>query len=242
VPARMALSRQVELPPVEPAKVPKLIQYEAPLHFPFPLEQLAWDYQLLGQPSPVSKRTASNDGKPYRTLLVAAKQAPTQHWVDVLQRAGIPIDILQPDFIALHNFLVYERLAADANHAGDKPGSVAAIDVGCDVTNIVISSPTSFWHRSSGVAGQSFTRALVKGLNLTNAQAEQQKRSPHTADRFSDFCQSLAPLFDDLLKETQQSLAAFAEAQPDSPPVQSIVGLGGGFMLHGLFRCLRSGR
>jgi type IV pilus assembly protein PilM len=242
IPGRMALSRQVELPPLDRARLPKLIRYEAPLHFPFPIEQLAWDYQLLGEGLPESKTPASSDRRGSRALLVAAKQAPTQHWADVLRRAGLQIDLLQPDFIALHNFLAHDRFADVPNRAGDASCSVAAIDVGCDVTNIVITSPVAFWHRSSGVAGQSFTRALVKRFNLTNAQAEQQKRSPCLADQFADYCQSLAPVFDDLLKDVQQSLAAFAEAQPDSPPVRSIVALGGGFLLHGLLRRLRSGR
>ena len=49
----------------------------------------------------------------------------------------------------------------------------AAVDVGCDVTNIVVSSPQSLWFHSCGVAGQSFTRALVREFKLSVAQAEQ---------------------------------------------------------------------
>ncbi len=118
---------------------------------------------------------------------------------------------------------------------------MATLDIGCDVTNVVVSSPQSLWLRTCGVAGHNFTRALVKEFNLTLAQAEQQKRTPESVERLSDLYEALLPVFDDLLKEVQHSLAAYTESQPDHP-VQQVVALGGGFLLHGLFRYLRCGR
>ena len=241
LPSRMALIRQFELPPVEQFKIPKLLEFEARQQFPFPLEQLAWDYQFLDEVDVSGNGSRNRAGKRWRNVLLLGSQAASsRRFLDGFRRQNIPVDILQPDFIALHNFLAHEYLSA----SGDLPAAdaaVAAVDVGCDVTNLVISSPQSLWFRSCGVAGHSFTRALVKEFKLSVAQAEQRKRSPESLERFSDLYEAMSPVFEDLLKELQQALAAYSIAQPDRP-IQHILGVGGGFSLHGLLRWLWHGR
>ena len=73
------------------------------------------------------------------------------------------------------------------------------------------------------------------------AQAEQLKRRPESAQRMSELYGAIGPLFDELLEEAQHALAAYAAAQPDLP-IERVVGLGGGFSLHGLLRHFRCGR
>lgn len=241
LPGRRVLNCQIDLPPVNLAKVSKLVQYEAPHKFPIPLDQLAWDYQLLG-PSPNPNSVPKTpDEKPRQALLIAARRTTVQPLIDTFQRLNVQVDLLQPDFVALHNFLVYDCLAPPGDSpSGEAYSTEAAVDIGCDVTNVVVSSPHSLWFRSCGVAGHNFTRALVKEFNLTVAQAEQRKRAPESAERLSDLYEALSPVFNDLLKEVQRSLTAYSESQPDRP-IRSIFGLGGGFSLHGLFRYLRCG-
>jgi len=242
LPGRKVFTREIDLPPVDLAKALKLVQFEALHQFPIPLDQLAWDYHLLG-PSPIPNSTPKTSDERHRqALLIAARRTATQPLVDAFQQLNVQMDLLQPDFVALHNFLVYDRLAPFGDSPSDKAHSVAAaVDIGCDVTNVVVSSLHFLWFRSCGVAGQNFTRALVKEFNLTVAHAEQRKRTPESTERFSDFYGALSPVFDDLLNEVQQSLAAYAQAQP-AHPVDRVAAVGGGFSLHGLFRHLRCGR
>ena len=82
---------------------------------------------------------------------------------------------------------------------------------------------------------------MVKEFHLSTAQAESLKRSPASANHFGDLCETLSPVFDDLLKEVQESLAVYAKTRPDHPLGQ-VLGLGGGFALHGLLRHLWHGR
>jgi type IV pilus assembly protein PilM len=243
LPGRMTLSRQIKVPPVDPAKAAKLVQFEAAHQFPFPLEQLAWDFQLLDNASPDLDCGAETSGeKVRRAILIAAKRTTTEHFLDAFRLLDMRVDVLQTDFVALHNFLAYDYFAApDDSPSGEACPVVAALDIGCDVTNIVVSSPQSLWFRSCGMAGRSFTRALVKEFNLSIAQAEQRKRAPESTEHLIDLYEALSPVFDDLLKEVQQSLVAYGELQPNRP-VQRVLGLGGGFSLHGLFRHLRCGR
>ena len=41
-------SKFVKLPPVDASKVTQIIEYEAKSNVPFPLEEVVWDYQILG--------------------------------------------------------------------------------------------------------------------------------------------------------------------------------------------------
>jgi type IV pilus assembly protein PilM len=243
LPGRMTLSRNVNLPPVEPAKAAKLLQFEAPRHFPFPLEQLAWDFQILNEASlGVGSVPESAGENSRRALMIAARRTTAQRFLDVFRSLDMEVDILQTDYVALHNFLAYDYLGAPGDlPPGESHPVVAAVDIGCDVTNLVVGSPRSPWFHSCGMAGHSLSRALVREYNLTLAQAEERKRNPESVECFSDLYEILSPLFGELLKELQESLAAYTESQPDCP-IQGIVGLGGGFLMHGLFRYLRCGR
>ena len=41
-------SKFVKLPPVDTSKVTQIIRYEAQQNVPFPLDEVVWDYQILG--------------------------------------------------------------------------------------------------------------------------------------------------------------------------------------------------
>jgi type IV pilus assembly protein PilM len=242
IPGRMSLMLSLELPSIESAKLPKLIEYEARSEFPVPLDQLAWDFQLFQPVAPDVNRSAEaedNDGQ--RALLIGARHAVTQRFLEPCERLGLRVDVLQTDVVGLHNLLVYEHFSDDDNASPPAEAAVAAIDVGCDVTNIVISSPYSLWSRACGVAGQTFTRALVRELKLSVAQAEQQKRAPESAGRLSALFEAWSPMLQDLLRESRDALAAYTQEAPDCP-VRQMIGLGGGFSLHGLLRGLRCGK
>ena len=242
LPGRMTFTRQIKIPPVNPAKATKLVQFEAVHQFPFPLDKLAWDFQVLGNPPAENNGPASTETKSGRALLVAAKAPTTEHFLDAFGRLGIRVDMLQSDYIALHNFLAYDYFGSESDSTTSDPYPVvAALDIGCDATNIVVSSPHSLWFRSCGVAGRNFTRAIVKEFNLGIDQAEKLKCAPQTAQRLSDLYEALSPVFDDLSHEIQKTLSSYAKVHPDRS-VNRIAGLGGGFALHGLLRQLWFGR
>ena len=56
-------SKFVKLPPVDASKVTQIIQYEAQQNVPFPLQEVVWDYQIMG----------SAAGGELEVLLVAIK-------------------------------------------------------------------------------------------------------------------------------------------------------------------------
>lgn len=67
VPGQSALTRFIQLPPVEKSKLPEIVKYEARQQIPFALEDVIWDYQPLG---------AGDDESGY---LLDAEVGPVRH-------------------------------------------------------------------------------------------------------------------------------------------------------------------
>jgi type IV pilus assembly protein PilM len=266
LPGRLVLSRQFVVPPAAGSKLRSLVCYEARSQLPFSLEELVWDYQLLDDPvakgdSPIflggksgqSPSQLPADKKPaagapaaggLRTVLVvAAKRNQVENLCGSLRQADLKADLVQSDCLALHNFLSYEFFhgeSAAEPPAAPQPGAIAALDLGHETTNVVVGSHSGVWSMSIGVGGHAFTRALVRQFSQTFSQAEQQKHNPASAPSLSQLYAALEPVMADLAGEIRLALAAFAKAHPRQP-VGRIVGLGGGFDLHGLWAFLRCG-
>jgi Tfp pilus assembly PilM family ATPase len=145
---------------------------------------------------------------------------------------------VQSDAVALHNTIHYELFAGDASAADE---AVAMLDLGTESSNIVISSRRGVWFRTFGQGGESYTRELIKRFNLTYDQAEQIKREPAKAPRFSELEEAYRPLLVQLISEVERSLETYARLYADHP-VQRLYGLGGAFQAHGVLRYLRSGK
>ena len=76
-------SKFVKLPPVDASKVTQIIQYEAQQNVPFPLEEVVWDYQILG----------SAAGGELEVLLVAIKADIVEGLFRVTESAGLKLQL-----------------------------------------------------------------------------------------------------------------------------------------------------
>src|SRR3974390_131726 len=76
-------SKFVRLPPVDAGKVTQIIQYEAQQNVPFPLEEVVWDYQILG----------STAGGELEVLLVAIKADIVEGLFRITETAGLHLQL-----------------------------------------------------------------------------------------------------------------------------------------------------
>ncbi|MCR4412576.1 MAG: pilus assembly protein PilM, partial [Thermoguttaceae bacterium] len=235
LPGSMLLVRQVRMPLLERAKMTAAVRFEAQGQFPIPFDELVWDYCVMGPEDDATAR-----GRQAEIAVMASKRVFVKDRVNRLQAVGLPVDAVQADCVALHNYLVYtyfSDLPGPTEGEPRSPGPIAALDVGCETTSFVVGSPEEFWFRQVGLGAEKLTRAIVRQLNASFAQAEQWKRNPAEAPRLDRLFETLEPLFDDFRYEIQSSLAAYAAIHPDRQ-VQRIVVLGGGLATHGLLRGL----
>jgi len=90
-------SKFVKLPPVDAGKVTQIIQYEAQQNVPFPLEEVVWDYQILGS-------TAAGE---LEVLLVAIKADIVEGLFRTTEAVGLRLQLCDVSPAALCNAFRY---------------------------------------------------------------------------------------------------------------------------------------
>src|SRR5882757_11516712 len=93
LPGFHVFSKFVKLPPVDATKVTQIIQYEAQQNVPFPLAEVVWDYQILGQAS----------GGELEVLLVAIKSEIVEGLFRVADAASLKLQVADVSPAALCN-------------------------------------------------------------------------------------------------------------------------------------------
>ncbi|NUQ63917.1 MAG: pilus assembly protein PilM, partial [Pirellulales bacterium] len=238
LPGRMVFNRQFPMPIMDAAKLPAAVEYEAKRSVPFSLDDLAWDYAVVDYRNETSPRVDQ------QVLLIAVKRIPLKERLASLQHAGLKIDGVQSDSLALGNWIAFDRLHDEENTEGRPraPGTATAIlDIGSDTTSMVILGPGALGLYASGLGGDNFTKSLVRQFQLTFAQAEALKRDFSTAPSLGRLQKAIDPVFEALVDEIRRVVAAFRKSHPHLT-IGRILCVGGGLRTHGLLRYLKLGK
>jgi type IV pilus assembly protein PilM len=238
LPGAKVLGRQFDLPAIKRKKIQDAVEFEALHQIPYPLSDLIWDYQLMDE--------SAKDGKPdddglqqHHVLLAAAKDYHVTDFLAVFDHMELNIDVVQSNCVALHNYVSYDLFGDPELQLGERD-ALAILDVGADASNVVVSARNRLWFRSLRIAGNDFTKTLMKQFKLANAHAEQLKHKPQQARRISQLYEVLTPLLEDLAAEIDRSFNMHRKAYPRQT-ITKLIGVGGGFQLHGLHRYLLHG-
>lgn len=251
VPGQAGLARFVKLPPVEQKKIPDIVQFEAKQQIPFPLEDVAWDYQKIGGGE------AEEGGYALETEvgIFAIKRETVLRQLQPYMAMGIDVSTVQLSPVALYNFAAYEyfyqsrkKAAGEAKEGAESEGeeggghaeegdAVVLLDMGADKTDVVITDGDSIWQRNLPIGGNHFTRALTKDFKLTFAKAEHLKRNATKAPDPKKLYQAMRPVFQDFASELQRSIGFYLNTHRHQT-IKRILGVGNGFKLPGLQKFL----
>ncbi len=157
VPGQSVFSRFVKLPPVNREKVLQIVQYEAQQNVPFPINEVIWDYQLIGSGS------AEMD-----VMIAAIKAEMIGQITDAVVRAG-----LQPDLVDVAPMAIYN--AVRFNYV-DLPACALVIDVGARSTDLIFIEENRVFNRSIPIGGNTITQQLMREFELSFEDAEKLKR------------------------------------------------------------------
>jgi type IV pilus assembly protein PilM len=229
-PSDRTLSRTLSLPNVGLKKLEALMRHEIPHQIPIPETERVWDFAQLG--SDVGGEESYYFQR--RVILLAAKKTDVTQRLRTCQEAQLHIDVLQSGVAALHNFVVFDGLAAESPQPLPEK-TVATIDVGSQTTSVLVSSLDHVWLRTLRLGGADFTRARAGRLHLTHEQAERLQRQPSRATSFRQLCDALTPVFQQISDEIQRTLASYEKEVPDQP-IGRICVIGEGARMHGLLR------
>lgn len=133
-------SKFVKLPPVDAGKVTQIIQYEAQQNVPFPLEEVVWDYQILG----------STPGGELEVLLVAIKSDIVEGLFRVTEAAGLHLQLCDVSPAALCNSFRYNY--------GDLDDCTMLLDIGAKTCNLLFFEKGKVFSRSINLGANSITQ------------------------------------------------------------------------------------
>src|SRR6266446_6817439 len=150
-------SKFVKLPPVDTSKVTQIIQYEAQQNVPFPLEEVVWDYQILGA-------TATGE---LEVLLVAIKSDIVEGLFKTAESAGLRLQLVDVSPAALCNSFRYNY--------GDLEGCTMLLDIGAKTSNLLFFEKGSVYSRGINIGANSITQDFSKEARLSYTEAERLK-------------------------------------------------------------------
>ena len=229
VPGQAGLSKFIKLPPVEAAKIPDIVSYEARQQIPFPLEQVVWSWQRLE--GGIEESGFVIDAE---VALFAMKRDQVARALEPFNKADIEVDILQLAPVALANLIMADQLPpADEIDPDAPPPSIVLASIGVDSTDLIITNGLRIWQRTMPIGGNNFTRALVQGMRMTFAKAENLKRNAARADDPKKVFQTLRPVFNEFASEMQRSLNYFT-GQDRTATIGTVFLIGNAAKLRGL--------
>ncbi len=233
VPGQNSLTRFIQLPPVQVAKIADIVKYEAKQQIPFDLEEVVWDFQPIG--SGIEEGGFLLDAE---VGLFAMKRDLLMQQLQPFTDAKAEVDLIQIAPLTLYNFLSYDQLGVRAEVGPTNPEDYTILlDMGADNTTLLVSNGLKIWIRNIPIGGNNFTRALTKDMKLTFAKAEHLKCNATKAPDPKAVFQALRPVFNDFVSEVQRSIGYFSSVNRGAK-IQKIVGAGNGFKLAGLQKFL----
>lgn len=153
--------KKINLPIMTEEDLEPLIETEAEQFIPFDLDEVNIDFQILG--------VSEENPEKMDVMLVAAKKANVQDYLDALNSAGIKTKVIDIDVFAMENMF-------NINYSHDVDEICALVDIGATVTNInIIKENISVFNRDAPMGGNLITEEIQKELFVSFEEAEMLK-------------------------------------------------------------------
>ena len=222
---QMVFPRFVRLPAVSEDKLQQMVQYEVEQNVPFPMEEIVWNHQFIGDASSGEQCA----------MIVAAKIESVCEITDcVVQELGLEPEIVDVAPMALYNCLRYNYPNLD--------GCTVVLDIGARSTNLIFIEDEKIYNRCIPVAGNAITQEVAKSFQLSFAEAEALKRQvafvslggvtaseDETAERVSKIVRNVVTR---LHAEISRSVNFYRSQQGGSAPVRMFLTGGSSVMPH----------
>ena len=153
-PGYHTFSKFIKLPPVDTSKVTQIIEFEARQNVPFPLEEVVWDYQILG---------AAPSGE-LEVLLVAIKREIVEGLVRVAENAGLRVQMVDVSTAALCNSFRYNYPEAEVCNL--------LLDIGAKTSNLLFFEKGNIYARGINIGANAITADFAKESRMSTVDAE----------------------------------------------------------------------
>lgn len=151
---QVVFPRFVRLPAVARDKLLQMVQYEVEQNVPFPINEIVWNHQFIGDDSSGEQCA----------MIVAAKIENVREITDCVLAAGLEPEVVDVAPMALYNCLRF-------NYA-ELAGCTVLLDIGARSTNLIFVEDEKIYSRCIPVAGNAITQELAKSFSVSFQEAE----------------------------------------------------------------------
>ncbi|MFM8885939.1 MAG: pilus assembly protein PilM, partial [Chthoniobacterales bacterium] len=144
IPSQGVFTRFVKIPKVDAEQAAQMLFFEAQQNVPYPIEEVAWCYQVLPE----------KEEDKLGAVILAAKLDQLEETVGAVREGGLLPSVIETSPTALYNSLRYNY--------PDLGGCVLLIDIGARATNLIFAEGDKLFIRTLPVGGNSITAALQK--------------------------------------------------------------------------------
>ncbi len=159
VSGQQVIMRFMKLLLLDSADLDEQVGYEAQQHIPFPLDEMVYSYQLLGE----------TEGGEREVLLVAMKKEVLDELHEQVNKSGLRPQGVDCSVTSLYN--VYR-----ASYPAEVECTMI-LDIGAKTTDIIFTESGNFFTRSVTTAGGFITSSISRELQMGYREAEELKVS-----------------------------------------------------------------
>ncbi len=156
--AQSAFARFVKLPLVDEEKIDRIVGFEAQQNVPFPIDEVVWDYQLIG----------GGPDEQVEVIIVAIKADYLEGINAAVEESGLRTDKIGIATMGLYNAFRY-------NYSGIT-GCSLLVDIGARTTNVLFIERGKVFSRSVPIGGSAITNAIAREFGEPFAAAESRKK------------------------------------------------------------------
>ena len=150
VPAQSVFARFVKLPAVEEEKIERIIAFEAQQNVPFPIDEVVWDYQLIG----------GGGEEQIQVVLVAIKADLLDEINGAVEETGLRTAIVGVATMELYNAFRYNY--------SELTGCSLLVDIGARTTNLLFVEPQKIFSRSINHFSRRVRKIFSNLLNFSS--------------------------------------------------------------------------
>lgn len=151
------LMKFASLPALDGEQVDQIVEFEAQQQVPYPINEVVWGYQLMGDPDDIE----------VEVLLAAVKSDELTAIDDLVNGAGFKSRGAEIAPVALYNSLRFNY--------GDVEGTTLLVDIGARTTDMIFMEGGKVFIRTVKIGGADITRAIAKEFGSDFNSADQRK-------------------------------------------------------------------
>jgi type IV pilus assembly protein PilM len=204
-----AITKAVQMPKnLSDADLEQQIEMQADQYIPFPMEEVSYDYQVLGP--------SEKDPDMREVLLVASRSENVEQRVAAVNASGLVAKLVDVEAFALENackLLTHQM----------PDGTIAVVDFGASTTTFsVLKNLVVVYTRDFAFGGQQLTEEIMRTYGLSMEEAGRAKKEGGLPSNYQP--EVLDPFIDDMTQQVSRSLQFYlASGSGRSQPEQILI-------------------